>query len=219
MTGGNDLLSIGGAFSGVGEPAWVCIRSQLKREHIAAAQLRLITGVEVFNPRLRLLRSTRRGRVWSTESLFPNYVFARFVLELKLEKVRYTPSVKMVVQFGDNVPTIPDGVIQQLQRDLDQMKSKVLVETPEKGEEVEVTDGALKGLNGRVARVLPAKQRVEILLDFMGRSIAAELSLGELLFRRRDAANLLLQGAEVISEHGPELRCLAPHWGFARKAA
>ncbi len=185
--------------SGVGEAAWFCIRSQLKREHIAAAQLRLIPGIEVFNPRLRLLRSTRRGRVWSTESLFPNYLFARFILESKLEKVRYTPSVKMVVQFGDTVPAIPDAVIEQLQRDLDEMKSKVLVELPEEGEEVEVADGALRGLNGRVARVLPAKQRVQVLLDLMGRSIAAELSLGMLVFRRRDAANLVLQEREVNS--------------------
>src|ERR1051325_8861904 len=79
------------------EPAWYCIRSQRKREHFAAAHLRQIQGVEVFNPQLRLVRSTRRGRVWSTESLFPNYLFARFELEKFLERVRYTPSVKGVV--------------------------------------------------------------------------------------------------------------------------
>jgi transcriptional antiterminator RfaH len=185
--------------SRVAELAWYCVRSQLKHEHIAAAHLGLIPGVEVFNPRLRLSRSTRRGRVWSTESLFPNYLFARFNLESKLEKVRYTPAVKMVVQFGNVVPTIPDGVIQQLQRDVEETKSKVLVEAPEEGEEVEVADGAFKGLNGRVARVLPAKQRVQILLDFMGRSIAAELSLEMLLFRKRDAANLVLQEAGAIA--------------------
>ncbi len=185
--------------AGIAEPAWFCIRSRLKREHIAAGQLRLIPGVEVFNPQLRLLRLTRRGRVWSTESLFPNYLFARFDLESKLEKVRYTPSVKMVVQFGDTVPSIPDAVIQELQRGLETMKSKALTDAPEEGEEVEVAAGAFKGLNGRVTRVLPAKQRVQILLDMMGRSIAAELTLELVLFRRRDAANLVLRGADVIS--------------------
>ncbi len=179
--------------------AWYCIRSQLKHEHIAAAHLCLIPGVEVFNPRLRLLRTTRRGPVWSTESLFPNYLFARFVLESKLEKVRYTPSVKMVVQFGDAVPTIPDAVIQQLQRDLERMSANVLVETPDEGEEVEVAAGAFKGLNGRVTRVLPAKRRVQILLDMMGRSIAAEFSLEMLLFRKRDAANLVLRDADLTA--------------------
>src|SRR5437867_9351297 len=88
------------------ERAWYCLRSQRKREHFAAAHLQQIPGVEVFNPQLRLVRSTRRGRVWSTESLFPNYLFARFALEKLLEKVRYTPSVKSVLQFGERVPAI-----------------------------------------------------------------------------------------------------------------
>jgi transcriptional antiterminator RfaH len=185
------------------EPAWFCIRSQLKREHIAAAHLCLIPEVEVFNPRLRLLRPTRRGPVWTTESLFPNYLFARFGLESRLEQVRYTPSVKTVVQFGDSLPMIPDTVIQELQRDLDEMKSQVLVEAPEEGEEVEVAAGAFKGLNGRVTRLLPAKQRVQILLDMMGRSIAAELNLDMLMFKKRGAANFVLREVEAISRSGP----------------
>jgi len=174
------------------EPAWFCIRSHLKHEHIAAAHLRKIPGVEAFDPRLRVLRSTRRGRVWSMESLFPNYLFAHFDLESKLETVKHTPSVTRVVRFGDTVPTVPAEAIQALQRDLDELKSKVLTDSPNEGEEVEVTDGPLKGMTGPITRVLPAKQRVEVLLDFMGRSMAAELSLELVLFRRREAVNLVL---------------------------
>src|SRR6266550_4183314 len=88
------------------EPVWYGVRTHLKHEHIATAHLRQIPGVEVFNPQLRLLRSTRRGRRWSTESLFPNYLFVRFVLESALDKIRCTPAVKIVVQFGDQVPEI-----------------------------------------------------------------------------------------------------------------
>src|SRR5262245_52116002 len=94
--------------------AWFCLRSHPKHEHIAAAQLRQITGVEVFNPQLQLERLTRRGRMRSTESLFVNYLFARFELETMLERVRHTPSVKTVVQFGGRVATVPDWVIEDL---------------------------------------------------------------------------------------------------------
>ena len=184
------------------QTAWFCIRSQLKHEHIAAAQLRLVEGVEVFNPQLRLLRLTRRGRVWSTESLFPNYLFACFNLHAKLERVRYTPSVKTVVQFGSVVPVIPDAVIQELQRGLESLKSEVLTDAPEVGEEIQVAAGAFKGVNGRVAHVLPAKQRVQILLDLMGRSVAAELSLDLVLFRKRDAARFVL--SEELAEAAPQ---------------
>lgn len=178
------------------ETAWFCIRSHLKHEHIAAAHLRQVPGVEVFNPQLRLLRLTRRGRVWSTESLFPNYLFARFDLESTLERVRYTPAVKMVLQFGDRMPTIPNAVIQELRGDLEELKSNIITDVPEEGEEVEVASGAFQGLKGPVMRVLPAKQRVQILLDVMGRSIAAELSLELVLFKRKDAVNLVLEGTE-----------------------
>jgi hypothetical protein len=44
-----------------------------------------------------------------------------------------------------------------------------------------------------VTRVLPAKQRVEILLDVMGRCVPTELSLDLVLFKRRDPATWFLR--------------------------
>src|SRR6266480_8055386 len=143
-----------------GDEAWRCIRTHTKREHIAAAHLRQIRGVEVFNPQLRLLRSTRRGRRWSTESLFPNYLFARFALKSMLEKVRYTPAVKVVLRFGDRVPEIPDAVIEDLRQGVAELSSNVLTDAPVEGEEVEIAIGAFVGMKGLVTCVLPGKQRV-----------------------------------------------------------
>jgi len=132
------------------DEAWRCIRTHTKREHIAAAHLRQIRGVEVFNPQLRLLRSTRRGRRWSTESLFPNYLFARCVLESTLEKVTYTPAVKVVLRFGDRVPVIPDAVIEDLRQGVAELSSAVLTDAPVEGEEVEIAIGAFVGMKGLV---------------------------------------------------------------------
>ncbi|PYK58931.1 MAG: hypothetical protein DME21_14615 [Verrucomicrobia bacterium] len=158
------------------DEAWRCIRTHPKREHIAAAHLRQIRGVEVFNPQLRLLRSTRRGRRWSTESLFPNYLFARFALKSMLEKVRYTPAVKIVLRFGDRVPEIPDAVIADLRQGLNELGSMVF---------------------------LPGKQRARILVDVMGRSVPAELSLNFVLFNRRSAAGIALRRVESVSVDEP----------------
>jgi transcriptional antiterminator RfaH len=44
-------------------PEWFCVRTQTKREHIAAGHLREIEGVEVFCPRLRYRKATRRGKI------------------------------------------------------------------------------------------------------------------------------------------------------------
>jgi transcriptional antiterminator RfaH len=173
---------------------WICIRSHLKREHIAAANLRQIPGVEVFNPQLRLLRLTRRGRATSMEPLFPSYLFARFFKQSTLEKVKYTAAVKSVLRFGDNFAWVPDAVIQGLERDLNESQSKILTDAPDEGEEIEVVAGAFAGQKAAVARVLPAKQRVQILVEVMGRSIAAELSLDLVLFKKKAAASLVLHG-------------------------
>jgi transcriptional antiterminator RfaH len=189
-------------------PAWFCIRTHLKREHIAAAHLGKIDGVEVFNPRVRLLRSTQRGRRWSTEALFPNYVFARFVLEALLEKVSYTPSVKFVLRFGDRIPEIPEVVIENLRRDLTDLTTQVLTDAPIEGEEVEISGEAFAGMKGVVAHVLPGKQRAKILIDVMGRSVPTELSLDRVLFNRRNAAEIALKQAAENALRQAEMVCV-----------
>ena len=188
------------------EPAWYCIRSHPKHEHIAAAHLRQIPGMEVFNPQLHFVRSTRRGRVRSTESLFPNYLFARCVLESTLEKVTYTPAVKVVLRFGDRVPVIPDAVIEDLRQGVAELSSNVLTDVPVEGEEVEIAIGAFVGMKGMVTCVLPGKQRVRILLDVLGRSVPAELSLDYVLFNRRNAARIALNPTESVSAGRPMLQ-------------
>jgi transcriptional antiterminator RfaH len=161
--------------------------------------------VEVFNPQLRLVRSTRRGRVWCIESLFPNYLFARFVPPSMLEKIRYTPGVKVVLQFGDRLPVIPDSVIEELRQSLATDGARVFTDAPMEGEEVEIAVGPFQGIKGPVIRVLPAKQRVQILLDVMGRAVPAELSFESVLFKRRAAASVVLSRAEPL----PALRALS----------
>jgi transcriptional antiterminator RfaH len=168
------------------------VRTHAKHEHIAAAQLRQIRDVEVFNPQLRVERLTRRGRLRSTESLFTNYIFARFIFDTMLERVRYTPSVKTVVHFGERAATIPEDVIEDLRRTLTANDSTIFTEAPLEGDEVDISVGPFRGEQGVVIRVLPARQRVEVLLEVMGRSIPAEFSLSSIIFNRRTAANHVL---------------------------
>src|SRR5262249_14693499 len=68
--------------------SWYCARTKPKCEHIAAANLGRNLGLEVFNPRLRMERSTRRGLVRTVEPLFPCYVFVKCP-DITLNEVRY----------------------------------------------------------------------------------------------------------------------------------
>ena len=164
-------------------PEWCCIRTHPKHEHIAAAQLRHIAGLEVFNPQLQIERRTRRGRMRTTESLFKNYLFARFAIEAKLERVRHTPSVKTVLHFGSRIAIVPDNVIEDLQQVIAQYQDTVFTEAPLEGEEAEISSGPFQGETGVITRVLPARQRVEILLEVMGRPLPAEFSLSSVIFK------------------------------------
>jgi transcription antitermination factor NusG len=114
------------------------------------------------------------------------------VLESILGEVRYTPAVKVVVQFGDRFPRIPDDVIEELHRDLAELRSDVTMDAPLEGEEVEIAAGAFVGMKAIVTHVLPGRERARILLDVMGRSVPAELSLNLVLFNRRSAAKVAL---------------------------
>lgn len=177
-----------------GEPAWFCIRSRPKHEHIVAAHLRQLPGVEVFNPQLRFLRATKRGTARVTESLFPNYLFGRFVLPSSLDKIRYTSGVTSVVSFGDRIPVVPDEVIEELRASVAAVRDVLFSDAPAEGEEVEITKGPFQGESAIVARVFPARQRVQILLDVLGRSTAMELSLESVYCRLRTPASLVLAG-------------------------
>jgi len=158
--------------------AWFCVRSQPKHEHVATANLRRHLQVEVVNPRIRFRRATSRGPIWVTESLFPSYLFARFSWKASLESVRHTGGVAGIVHFGGFWPEIPDATICDLKKLAGENEIHTIVEqTLQAGDEVEVASGAFAGFQGIVKRVLPARQRVAVLLEFLGRQSLVELGM------------------------------------------
>ncbi len=174
------------------EPAWFCIRSQPKREHIAASNLKRLSSMEVFSPRLRSRKITRRGPVWFTESLFPNYFFARFFLRSDLEDVKFTAGVSHVVQFGGRYPSIPKFIIEELRQSFGQSDLQLSEEIPTKGDTVTISGPLMDGLQAVVLKVMPAKQRVQVLLEMLGRTSMVEISLASVISMRRPLpANLL----------------------------
>ena len=156
--------------------AWFCLRTHVKHEHVAARHLRQIEHVEVFNPRIRFARATRTGAMWIVEALFPSYLFARFAWEIDLARVSYSPGVSGVVHFGARWPTIPDAVIDELRSRLGPADVHVLKDVAP-GDAVQIAGGILHGLEAVVTQVMPGRQRVLVLMDFLGRQTAVELPL------------------------------------------
>jgi transcriptional antiterminator RfaH len=167
--------------TGSPQSAWYCLRSQPKHEHIAAAHLRLLEGVTVFCPRIRFRRTTRQGLVWVTEAMFPGYLFARFELAEMNLRVRYAHGVSGIVRFADRYPTIEEEAVAQLRDHAGSAEVKELNYQISEGDQVQIVGGAFVGLGAVVTQVLSAKERVKVLLDFLGRKIEAELQCSSVL--------------------------------------
>jgi transcriptional antiterminator RfaH len=173
------------------QPAWYCVRTQPKHEHIAAASLTRNLGLEVFNPRLKMERATRRGVVRIVESLFPCYLFVRCLLEERLDEIRYVTGVSSLVHFGHGIPIVPDPVIEELRQCFETEETMSVEDPLIPGAEVVVGRGAFLGFGGIVVRLYPARQRVQILLDFLGRTTLAEVDRNSLILENSSMADLV----------------------------
>ncbi|MCX7869005.1 MAG: hypothetical protein N2322_03545 [Terrimicrobiaceae bacterium] len=157
-------------------PRWYCLRAKKLSEHIAAAALRTEIGLpEVFCPRITFDRARRNVKVRVTEALFPCYLFARFVYSESWRAVRSARGVTSIVSFGGRPAPVPDAVIAELRA---AVQGGETIEIPTEigpGDEIEVVGGPFAGLRTVVTRVLPAKQRVAILMEVLGQEREVEV--------------------------------------------
>lgn len=169
--------------------AWFCLRSQPKHEHIAAAHLQK-NDVDVFLPRIRFKRTTRTGPVWVVEALFPNYLFARFDWTHSLRLVCHSAGVSDVVHFGKQWPVVPDEAIEEMRACLG---NEVHTISPEvsPGDAVRIAGGCMHGLRAIVTQVMPGRQRIGVLLDFLGRQTSVKLDLN-MIVRDGDERELVI---------------------------
>jgi transcriptional antiterminator RfaH len=162
-------------------PLWFCLKAQPKREHLAAIGLRRQLNVPCYAPRLRFRRMTRRGAVWFVEAMFPGYLFAHFVYPDEHRRVGHSPGIQGIVQFGDDLATVDSALIHSLQQASGE--DEIVTIDPEitVGQEVRITTGPFQGLEALVTRLMPAKERIRVLLSFLGRPVETEISLPQVL--------------------------------------
>lgn len=161
--------------------AWYCLRSQPKHEHIAAVHLRKYAAVEVFSPRIRFQRPRLKGKAWTTEALFPGYLFARFDLAERWREIQYSHAVRGILRFGEKYALVPASMICQLRALMGPEELSVVEPTLEQGRSVVVAEGAFLGLQTVVTCYLPAKDRVKVLMNLMGREMEVELPVSSVV--------------------------------------
>jgi transcriptional antiterminator RfaH len=167
--------------AGCSNAAWYCLQAKHKHEHIAAAHLRELNGVGVFCPRIRFRRQTRTRVAWVTEALFPGYLFAYFDMVRMQRAVGYAQGVRCIVRFANRYPTIDAPIVDQLRKQVGDGEIRLVDYEPTQGDAVKVAEGAFAGLDAIVTQIVPARARVRVLLEFLGRKVEAELERSSVL--------------------------------------
>jgi transcriptional antiterminator RfaH len=89
--------------------------------------------------------------------------------------VQCVPGVTELVRFGSQCPSIPGEVIEGLRALLGAQDVYVIEDRLAPGDAVRIFEGPFEGLEAIVTRVLPAGERVRVLLDLLGRQTSVEL--------------------------------------------
>lgn len=155
---------------------WYCVRTKPKNERLTSQLLRMEVGLPVFCPFIRFERARRTGRTWVTEAMFPGYIFARMDYPTQGRHVRSIRGVLTIVGFGDAPTVVPEEIVEDLRREVQDEETIVILPHIEIGGEVNVIAGPFQGLRAVVSRVLPARERVAVLLEVLGMEREVEVS-------------------------------------------
>ena len=123
---------------------------------------------EVFRPKHRVRRKRRGQMTTLIESLFPRYLFIHLDdIAQNWAPIRSTRGVGGMVRWGDQVPAVPDPVIDCLRENIDEVGC---VSTPQAGYKVGdkllIQEGPFAGLEG-LFQSRRGEDRVMVLLEIM----------------------------------------------------
>jgi transcriptional antiterminator RfaH len=113
--------------------------------------------------------------------MFPGYLFAKFIYSTQHRAVESAPGIRGIVHFGDRLATLPENIVAGLQLRVGADELVTLDCSIKVGQSVEIIEGPFRGLEVVVTHLLPAKERVRVLFDFLGRSMEMEISTAKLL--------------------------------------
>lgn len=160
---------------------WYCLHTAPRQENKVALVLQRELGLEVFAPRIRFRRMRAGQPMWATEALFPGYLFARFEYFERRRQINALQGVTSVVHFGDQVSPVDDAVMAELRALVRDNETVEVTADPQPGSEVIISGGSLRGLRVLVTRVLPARQRIAVLLELLGNQREVEIERDRVL--------------------------------------
>jgi transcriptional antiterminator RfaH len=124
---------------------------------------------------------TQRGPVWFVEAMFPGYLFAKFIYSTQHRAVESSHGIRGIVHFGDRLATLPENLVVALKSRVGAEEVMTVDCSIKVGQPVEIIEGPFRGLEAVVTRLQPAKERIRVLLEFLGRPLETEISTMQVL--------------------------------------
>ena len=157
---------------------WFVVHARPWKELLAASLLEE-ADLQVFLPQVR---QQRRGQM-QRAPLFPGYFFVRPRGEgVEFGAINHTPGVIRVVAFGEKPQPLSAAVVEAIRQQVEALEDQGgLPQHPYKpGDPVRVTAGPLEGLEAVFVGPMKPTQRVQVLLEFLGRQQQVEVDVGAL---------------------------------------
>ena len=114
------------------------------------------------------------------EVLFPGYIFVNTSFE-NYSALKYTMGIRNIIKFGDNISCISDEEIEAMQMAEETSKIDPVASQIQIGQDVMIAKGSLTGSIVKVCS-LPSKERVGVLLSFLGSVRRVTISEKDLIF-------------------------------------
>jgi len=118
---------------------------------------------DYFLPKITTKKINSNPKV---EVLFPGYIFVNTSFE-NYSALKYTMGIRKIIKFGDNISRISDEEIEAMQMAEETSKIDPVASQIQIGQDVMIAKGSLTGSIVKVCS-LPSKERVGVLLSFLG---------------------------------------------------
>ena len=118
---------------------------------------------DFYLPKITIKKINTKPKV---EVLFPGYIFVNTSFE-NYSALQYTMGIKNIIKFGDNISCIASEEIKAMQTAEETSKIDPIATQIQIGQDVMIAKGSLAGSIVKICS-LPTKERVGVLLSFLG---------------------------------------------------
>ncbi len=164
--------------------AWYVIQSKPHKENQLCTYLETQQFV-VFYPTIEVEPvNPRSSRI---RPYFPRYMFVYADLdEVGISALQWVPFAIGLVQFDGYAMPVPENVVHELKRRIAAIESAggIHLEGLKQGDPVRITRGPLAGYEALFDMRLSDSERVQVLLEMLGRQVRAKVSRSAIEKRR-----------------------------------